>query len=353
MKTLALFVCLLAVSTALPHNLLFPMAQRKHLLQKQQQDKIDWPSVKQFVIGFGTGAVMQLGNVQKCMPEMNDLFVHVAGMVSDLETAIKTKSISKTEAGLLELSAALKDLASALNDCGLKTAAADVMKVYKQCQAGLVWKIILSDAIHIFHNGKEFMGWIKGAINAWKIKDYFTAGKNVGEIVAFILKESANPTKDLPANFTYDAVMFTEGLAEGMAVTMGDPSLCIADVDGMVHQFDLSFQDLEYGFSKKSLRHVIDGIDELADGIKYGADTFKACGFITAAEDIEKIVVEIKSGKVVQVVIEEAVKIFSHGKQVEHLFIGAKDAWKVGDFKTSGDNVGQLVAFLISPSKQI
>jgi len=140
---------------------------------------------------------------------------------------------------------------------------------------------------------------------------------------------------------------FLLGVAYGLDVIMGDPTACIGDFETMVSDFNEGVQLIAHGIKSLSVKSVSQGLLAFADGVEKLANSFKDCGIEKTAESIIKIVGEIKSGQVMAFVKDEVIHIFSHGRDLIHLFKSLASEWKDGDFYEAGKDVGEILGILI------
>jgi len=144
-----------------------------------------------------------------------------------------------------------------------------------------------------------------------------------------------------------DVLAFLKGVAYGLDVVMGDPTACIRDVTNMTSDFNDGVQLIAHGIKTVSVKSVVQGLFAFADGVEKLADAFKACGIEKTAESIIKVVQEIRNGEVMTFVKDEVIHIFSHGRELIHLFKDVADEWKAKDFYTAGQDVGEILGILI------
>jgi len=144
-----------------------------------------------------------------------------------------------------------------------------------------------------------------------------------------------------------DVLAFLKGVAYGLDVVMGDPTACIRDVTNMTSDFNDGVQLIAHGIKTLNVKSVMEGLFAFADGVEKVADAFKACGIEKTAESIIKIVTEIRNGEVMAFVKDEVMHIFSHGRELIHLFKDVAAQWKAKDFYAAGQDVGEILGILI------
>jgi len=144
-----------------------------------------------------------------------------------------------------------------------------------------------------------------------------------------------------------DVLAFLKGVAYGLDVVMGDPTACIRDITNMTSDFNDGVQLIAHGIKTLNVKSVMEGLFAFADGVEKVADAFKACGIEKTAESIIKIVTEIRNGEVMAFVKDEVMHIFSHGRELIHLFKDVAAQWKAKDFYAAGQDVGEILGILI------
>jgi len=149
-----------------------------------------------------------------------------------------------------------------------------------------------------------------------------------------------------------DVIDFLTGVAYGLDVIMGDPTACVRDITNMTSDFNDGVQLIAHGIKTLSVKSVAQGLFAFADGVEKLADAFKACGIEKTAESISKIVVEIKSGQVMAFVKDEVMHIFSHGRELIHLFKDVASEWKDSNFYEAGKDVGEILGILIDQDNE-
>jgi len=144
-----------------------------------------------------------------------------------------------------------------------------------------------------------------------------------------------------------DVFNFLKGVAYGLDVVMGDPTACIRDITNMTSDFNDAVQLIAHGIKTLNVKSVMEGLFAFADGVEKVADAFKACGIEKTAESIIKIVEEIKSGQIQAFIKDEVMHIFSHGRELIHLFKDVAAQWKASKFFEAGEDVGEILGILI------
>jgi len=90
---------------------------------------------------------------------------------------------------IVELGAGLEDVSGVLKDCGFQGVIADVEKIvsaFKEGEGAIV-EIVVKELIGIFVKRKLVFNDVSGAIAAWKIADYKTAGFDIGNLVGLLI----------------------------------------------------------------------------------------------------------------------------------------------------------------------
>jgi len=154
---------------------------------------------------------------------------------------------------------------------------------------------------------------------------------------------------------TKDYEDFLVGLGEGLQADFASNiTQCIEDEDYVYNHLNEGFKLLDQGISNKNPFKIVEGVKDLGAALGGVSSVVRDCGFIEAAEDIDKIVTAFESGigGIVEVVIKECIGIFVKHRQVYDDITTASKAWKNGDYKNSGYAIGNLIGILIQNGKK-
>jgi hypothetical protein len=146
-----------------------------------------------------------------------------------------------------------------------------------------------------------------------------------------------------------DWIGFIEGIALGIESDFGNVTECTQEAEFAYESLERSFQELQEGFRQKSVGLITAGIIDLGFGIQEIGKDLKTCDIGEILEDIEKIAKELSSGVtgIIEVIVKEAVNIFSHHKDITNDIKNAYSFWGQGKYQLAGVQVGKLLGFLI------
>jgi len=147
-------------------------------------------AVGEFLLGFTEGLGTELGFAD-CLADVNKTFHDIVAIVDMLESGINTKSLPAIAKAFELIGGMLKDFGTAIIVCEPSAEAfAKKMTDLAAALSGNVWsilKVVVDEAVHIFHERKEITADCK-AVNAdWRAGDYKGSGEAVGDIVGIIL----------------------------------------------------------------------------------------------------------------------------------------------------------------------
>lgn len=335
MKFLVVLTFFLSLSLALPTEL-----HRAYKVPPPEASK----EIVQFLKGFAVGMETILGDPTLCAKDIDKMVVDFHNAFIHIGDGIHKKSISLIKQGIKELAEGLHKVEAAFRDCGLEKAAEDIAEIVAEIKSGQLLTFIQHEIVHIIHHGRELIHLFKDMCASWKAKQYYECGVDVGEVVGILLEGKRTPSNVKPQ----DLALFVRGLAEGMGETIGDPTTCIHEVDIAIAQFNAAWMDIKDGLKKISIKIIKRAIQEFADGLDTVASAFVSCGLDRASELIKALVKEIKAGKLLEVLLREAIHIICHGKELVHLFKSASENWRSGAFQQSGRDSGKIVAFILN-----
>eukprot|EP00698_Gefionella_okellyi_P016753 TRINITY_DN4811_c0_g1_i1.p1 TRINITY_DN4811_c0_g1~~TRINITY_DN4811_c0_g1_i1.p1 ORF type:complete len:210 (-),score=53.88 TRINITY_DN4811_c0_g1_i1:107-736(-) len=151
------------------------------------------PDVSNFVLfieGFAIGLEIDIGNASQCASDEKYTVDDFEDAWKDLDYGFTHASISYIEQGLREFGNGTQEIAQALKDCGVGTLADEIENIAKQLQEGPLGlvKVLIKEAVDIWHNRHNLTAEFKGFISSMREKDYRTAGINAGEIIGILLE---------------------------------------------------------------------------------------------------------------------------------------------------------------------
>jgi hypothetical protein len=307
--------------------------------------------VLNFVKGFAYGFDIVMGDPSACIRDVKNLTTDFELGAYHIGHGIRSLSVPEITEGLLNFADGVEKLAAALKDCGVIKATEDIIRIVTEIRSGDIKAFIKDEVVHIFGHGRELVHLFRSFYSSFKSHDYYTLGEDAGEILAILIDhDNLNSAQVTPA----DIYSLVRGVAEGLGGSMGDPSLCTKDIDGIIADFNAAWQDLLHGIKRISVRTISRALTEFASGIEKIADSMSACGLENLEKAIREVVQDIRNGKVLQVVAREAVHIFCHGSELIDDFKSVANFWKEGKFEDSGKKIGEIIGFIVEipPAKK-
>lgn len=146
--------------------------------------------IGKFILGFSEGLGQDL-NFSDCIQDVNKSYEDIRAIVDFFEAGINHKTPTAIAKAFELVGDMLKDFSAAIQIC-----AKDVTKLVAQIKglasalSGNVYdiiKIIVKDAVHIYHERAELTDDCKTTTCDWAAGDYTGAGKAVGDIVGIII----------------------------------------------------------------------------------------------------------------------------------------------------------------------
>jgi hypothetical protein len=297
-----------------------------------------------FLKGFAYGFDIVMGNPEACIQDAKTLLYDFEDGAKKIGDGIRYLKVSEVAQGLMEYADGIEKLAAALKDCGVIKTTEDIMRIVTEIRSGDIKAFVKDEVMHILGHGRELVELFKSFYASFKAKDYYTLGEDAGEILAILIdKDGANRVEVTPA----DVYALVRGVAEGLGSSMGDPSVCTKDIDGIIADFNAAWDDLLLGIKRVNVRTISRALSEFANGIEKIADSMSACGLEGLEKAIREVVADIRAGKVLQVVAREAVHIFCHGSEIIDDFKSVAQNWKAGQYEESGKKVGEIIGFIV------
>jgi len=343
MRSFGLVLLALVISaTAIDQNR-FVVASTSELNQygklETKQDVVN------FLKGVAVGLDVIMGDPAACVKDITNMTSDFNDGVQLIAYGIKNLNVKSVMEGLFAFADGVEKLADAFKACGIEKMAESIIKIVKEIKSGQIQAFIKDEIMHIWSHGRELIHLFKDVAAEWKAKDFYSAGKDVGEILGILIDQdstqvsvSATPT---------DMYNLIRGVAEGMGSTMGDPSGCARDIDVVLADMNAAWSDLKTGIKKVSVKTIERALLEFADAIETIANSFDACGLTGLEKAIRDIVADIRAGKVFQVLAREAVHIYCHGKELLDDFKAVATLWTDGAFEECGKKVGEIIGFLV------
>eukprot|EP00003_Mantamonas_plastica_P010501 TRINITY_DN1994_c0_g2_i2.p1 TRINITY_DN1994_c0_g2~~TRINITY_DN1994_c0_g2_i2.p1 ORF type:complete len:180 (-),score=70.90 TRINITY_DN1994_c0_g2_i2:100-639(-) len=148
-------------------------------------------AIIQFLEGFALGIESDFGNVSACIKDAAETYMKFDAAFKDIDEGIRHLDVKRVEKGITELGQGVQDIADAAKDCGFGEIAQDIEAIAKELQEpGGILKVIVEEVVKIFGHEQEVTQDFKGAIAAWKGKQYTPAGLYVGKIVGILIEKS-------------------------------------------------------------------------------------------------------------------------------------------------------------------
>jgi len=146
--------------------------------------------VEKFTLGFAEGLGAELGFAD-CLNDANATFDQIKALVDFMEVGFNVRKVSSIVKAFELTGDVLKDFGEAIGAC-VKDSTSFASKVKEV--AGLlsgnvleVIKVVVQDAVHIFHDRTEITTDAKKCTTFWHAGDYKGAGQAVGAITGIIL----------------------------------------------------------------------------------------------------------------------------------------------------------------------
>jgi len=298
-----------------------------------------------FLKGVAYGLDVVMGDPSACIRDITNMTSDFNDGVQLIAHGIKTLSVKSVVEGLFAFADGVEKIADAFKACGIEKTAESIIKVVQEIKDGQVMAFIKDEVMHIFAHGRELIDLFKDVAAEWKDKDFYNAGKDVGEILGILIDQDNSQV--VVSATPQDIYNLIRGVAEGMGSSMGDPSACARDLDIIIAQMNACWSDLKTGIKKLSVKTIERGLLEFADVVETIGKSLDACGLTGLEDAIRDIVADIRAGKVFQVLVREAAHIFCHGKELLDDFKAVGTYWTDGQFEECGKKVGEILGFLV------
>jgi len=298
-----------------------------------------------FLKGVAYGLDVVMGDPAACIRDITNMTSDFNDAVQLIAHGIKTLNVKSVMEGLFAFADGVEKLADGFKACGIEKTAESIIKIVEEIKSGQIMAFVKDEVMHIFSHGRELIHLFKDVAAEWKDKNFYEAGKDVGEILGILIDQDSMQIRMTPA--PQDVYNLIRGVAEGMGSSMGDPSSCARDLDIIVAQMNAAWSDLKTGIKKLSVKTIERALQEFADAIETIGKSLDACGLTGLEQAIRDIVADIRAGKVFQVLVREVAHIFCHGKELLDDFKAVGSFWTDGQFEECGKKVGEIIGFLV------
>jgi len=298
-----------------------------------------------FLKGVAVGLDVIMGDPAACVRDIKNMTSDFNDAVQLISHGIKTLNVKAVMQGLFAFADGVEKLADAFKACGLEKMAESIIKIVTEIKSGQIQAFIKDEIMHIWSHGRELIHLFKDIGTQWKAKNFYEAGKDVGEVLGILIDQ--DNTQVYVSATPADIYKLIRGVAEGLGYSMGDPSGCARDIDVIIADMNAAWSDLKTGIKKISVKTIERALLEFADAIQTISKSFEACGLTGLEKAIRELVAEIKAGKIFEVIAREACHIFCHGKELIEDFKAVANLWTQGSFEECGQKVGKIIGFLI------
>jgi len=343
MRSIGLVLLALVISASAIDQSRFIVASNAELEQYGKMETKD--DIINFLKGVAVGLDVIMGDPAACVRDISNMTSDFNDAVQLIAHGIKTLNVKAVMQGLFAFADGVEKLADAFKACGLEKTADSIIKIVTEIKSGQIQTFIKDEIMHIWSHGRELIQIFKEMVADWKAKDYYGAGRAVGEVLGILIDQ--DETQVYVSATPADIFALIRGVAEGMGSSMGDPSGCARDIDVVIADMNAAWSDLRTGIKKVSVKTIERALLEFADAIETIAKSFEACGLTGLEKAIRDIVADIRAGKVFQVIAREAVHIFCHGTELLDDFKSVASLWTDGRFEECGKKVGEIIGFLI------
>jgi len=343
MRTFGFVLLALVISASAIDQSRFIIASTEELDQYGKMETKD--DVVNFLKGVAVGLDVIMGDPAACVKDIKNMTSDFNDGFQLIAHGIKTLNVKSVMQGLFAWADGVEKLADAFKACGLEKTADSIIKIVAEIKAGQLQAFIKDEIMHIWSHGRELIQLFKDMVANWKDKNFYEAGKDVGEVLGILIDQ--DNTQVYVSATPDDIYKLIRGVAEGMGSTMGDPSGCARDIDVVIADMNAAWSDLKTGIKKISVKTIERALLEFADAIETIAKSFDACGLTGLEKAIRDIVADIRAGKVFQVIAREAVHIFCHGTELLQDFKDVANLWTQGSFEECGKKVGEIIGFLV------
>jgi len=343
MRSVGLILLALVISATALDQSRFVVASNAELARYGKLESKE--DVIAFLKGVAYGLDVVMGDPTACVRDVTNMTSDFNDGVQLIAHGIKTLNVKAVMQGLFAFADGVEKLADAFKACGIEKTAENVIKIVEEIKDGQVMAFIKDEVMHIFGHGRELIHLFKDVATEWQAKDFYSAGKDVGEILGILIDQENDQIAVAPS--AQDMYKLIRGVAEGMGSSMGDPSGCARDLDIIIAQMNAAWSDLKTGLKKLSVKTIERALQEFADAIETIGKSMDACGLSGLESAIRDIVADIRAGKVFQVLVREACHIFCHGKELLDDFKAVANFWTDAQFEECGKKVGEIIGFLV------
>ncbi|EFA76994.1 hypothetical protein PPL_09746 [Heterostelium album PN500] len=140
------------------------------------------------------------------------------------------------------------------------------------------------------------------------------------------------------------------GVVEGLEFTVSSHAKqCIRDTKHTVTAIKDGLEDIDHGFSKKSVHDVADGLKDFGGALIVIPEIYEECGISKFVSEIKTLASRLKSGEagVIDVVLRELINIFHNRHDLTSYFKDAIADEKKGSYTDCGINVGKIIGVLL------
>jgi len=343
MRSFALVLLALVVSASAIDQSRFIVASTAEL---EQYGKLETKEdILNFLKGVAVGLDVIMGDPAACVRDITNMTSDFNDAFQLISYGIQHLNVKSVMQGLFAFADGVEKVADAFRACGIEKMADSIIKIVTEIKSGQLQAFIKDEIMHIWSHGRELIELFKDIAAEWKAKNFYAAGKDVGEVLGILIDQ--DNTQVYTSVTPEDMFKLIRGVAEGMGSTMGDPSGCARDIDVVIADMNACWSDLKTGIKKLNVKTIERGLLEFADAIDTIANSFEACGLTGLEQAIRDIVADIRAGKVFQVIAREAVHIFCHGQELLDDFKAVGSLWEAGSFEECGKKVGEIIGFLI------
>jgi len=343
MRSFALVLLALVISASAIDQSRFVIASNAELEKYGKLESKE--DIVSFLKGVAYGLDVVMGDPTACINDVTNMTSDFNDGFQLIAHGIKTLNVKSVMQGLFAFADGVERIADAFKACGIEKTAESIIKIVEEIKDGQVMAFVKDEVMHIFSHGRELIQLFKDVAAEWKDKDFYEAGKDVGEILGILIDQDNQQIAATPS--PQDIYNLIRGVAEGMGATMGDPSGCARDIDIVIAQMNACWSDLVAGIKKLSVKTIERALLEFADAIETIGKSLDACGLTGLEQAIRDIVADIRAGKVFQVIVREAAHIFCHGQELLDDFKSVASLWTDGQFEECGKKIGEIIGFLV------
>uniref|UniRef100_A0A7S1KRU6 Uncharacterized protein n=1 Tax=Percolomonas cosmopolitus TaxID=63605 RepID=A0A7S1KRU6_9EUKA len=186
MKFIVAFILFIAIlQNALAADKFVP----PYKLVKQSLSGSPFPhEAVEFLKGFVFGLESDISaNATLCLEDSQLAMHDFEAAFADLKYGFQHISVSHVQKGIQELSQGINEVNIVLKDCNATELVREIEELVVDIQQGHVLKIIIKEAVNIFHHSKELTSDFKSAIQFWEQRNFNLCGVSVGKLVGILL----------------------------------------------------------------------------------------------------------------------------------------------------------------------